>query len=128
MKETTTLRSSQQVRNALIDEIHRRGGVVHVGSAQKPGADRNIYDDVADRFDVTPEERELSIGDICPQIHFSGRKDAEKDAKRNAWEYTMLVGCQKARYEGLIYYSRQRGVWELTEAGMRFAASLRLAA
>src|SRR5579862_6273577 len=119
MKETTTVRSSVKVRNAIIDEMYRRGGVVEVGTAEEPGPDWDIYDIVADRLHVAPEERLLSVGEKCPRVVHSD----PTHAKRNAWLYTMLVGCQKGRYHGFIQYSRQKGVWELTEFGMQCASN-----
>ena len=122
MKKTTTLRSSTQVKKALILEMYRRGGVVEVGSSRSPGSGRDIYDKVADCLNVTPDERQSRISDNCPNIVDSKtRKEPAKDGKRNAWDFTMLVACQKARYDKLMYYSRQTGVWELNDAGMEFA-------
>ena len=122
MKKTTTLRSSTQVKKALILEMYRRGGVVEVGSSRKPGSGRDIYDRVADCFNVTPDERQLRVSDICPNIVDSRtRQNPANDGKRNAWDFTMLVACQKARYDKLMHYSRQTGVWELNDAGMEFA-------
>ena len=131
----TVVRTPQQLKPFILAELYSRGGLGEIGTSRKPGADRDIYVTVAKAVGVSEEEQRQTIGERCPEIFNSGRTDVEKDARRNAWDYTMLVAVQQLKdpkragkkrdLRDAYLHSPQVGVWELTQRGT--AAALRVA-
>ena len=116
------LRPPNELKPRILLEVHRRGGRAEIGESRKPGKDRGLYISVAETVGVTEEERMLTVGDIYPGIFTSGHQNAETEARRNAWDRTMLVAVQQLkdfRFGGPYIQSPQRGVWELTRLGFR---------
>jgi len=113
------LRPPNQLKPLTLVGIQRRGGRVEIAKGPKPGKDRNLYVEVAEALGVSEEDRRKTIGEINPDIFKSKRKDPEKDARRNAWDYNMLVAVQqlKDRFGGPFIASSKPGVWELTPPG-----------
>ena len=130
----TVVRTPDQLKPFILTQVYRRGGRVEIGTSRKPGVDRDIYAVVAESLDVSKEEQRQTIGERWPEIHQSGRQDAAKDAKRNAWDYTMLVAVQQLKDpkragkkrdpQDSFIYSPQVGVWELTRIGYDTAKQL----
>jgi hypothetical protein len=118
------LRPPNQLEPLILVGIQRRGGRVEIAKGRKPGKDRNLYIEVAEPLGVSEEDRKKTIGEINPGIFKSNRKDPEKDAKRNAWDYNMLVTVQHLNDSGFIV-SPKPGVWELTPAGIDEANRLK---
>ena len=118
----TILRAPNLLKPHIIAELRRRGGRSHVGERGKPGADRDLYDIVATCVGVTAPERELTLADLDPDYYSrvaAGHRATDKDADRNAWDYTMLVAVQQMKDAGLIAKGSPRGHWELTVRGLR---------
>jgi hypothetical protein len=114
------LRPPNELKPLIITEMQRRGGRVEVAIGRKPGKDRDLFAIVAEALGVSEEDRKKTIGEINPEIFKSKRKDPEKDAKRNAWDYNMQVAVQQLkdpRFGGPFIFSPKHGVWELTSAG-----------
>ena len=123
----TIIRTPADLKPIILAEIHRRGGRVVIGTSRKPGPDWDIYSIVAAALGVSAVDQQLTIGDRWPEILQSGRKAAARDAKRNAWDYTMLVAVQqlkdpkragtKRNSDDAYLHSPQVGIWELTNRG-----------
>ena len=114
------LRPPNQLKPLILVGIQRRGGRVEIAKGRKPGKDRDLYVEVAEALGVSVEDRNKSIGEINPEIYESKRKDIEKDARRNAWDYNMLVAVQQLkdhRFGEPCVVSPKIGVWELTPPG-----------
>lgn len=114
------------VEPRLVLWMWRKKGKVEVGTNQRPGKDRSfIYDGIAADLVVTQEERRLTIGEVYPPLFLPGRRaNVQNDAKRNAWDYTLQVVIQHLRKQKYAQPSEQRGVWELSEAGMQHGEEL----
>jgi hypothetical protein len=119
----TILRPPNQLKRPLMLEMLQRGGRVVVG-LKRTGADRDIYVIVAEAVGVTEKERQMTIGEIKPEIFQSQNRNAEQHARRNAWDYTMTVAVQQLkdhRWGGPFIRSVKRGVWEFTPRGYELA-------
>ena len=119
------LRPPNELKPLIIIEMQRRGGCVEIAIGRKPGKDRDLFVIVAEQLGVTADERQKTIGEINPGIFESKRKDPNKDAKRNAWDYNIQVAVQQlkdAKWFGEpLIVSSKTGVWELTPAGINEA-------
>jgi hypothetical protein len=124
MVAKTILRPPGDLKPFIVLEIYRRGGRVDIGKS-KPGPDRDIYEIVASNVGVTVEERKLIIEDLWKGIHDPGRRKNPGDAKRNVWDYTMLVAVQQLKeFQGFVQKGGKPGVWELTASGMEYGRKL----
>ena len=119
-KAKTIIRAPNLLKPHILAELRRRGGSAEVGERGRPGTDRDLYDIVAESVGVTASERNLTLADLDPEYHSrvaAGHRATDKDADRNAWDYTMLVAVQQLKEAGLIAKGTRRGRWELTVRG-----------
>lgn len=100
--------------------------MAEIGSDNKPGKDRRIIDVLADGVSVSPEERQLTIGDINPTI-----SPTDSRFSKNAWFYSLLVSIQQMKYRPYEGYQQpfftdgqKRGIWRLTDDGMDWGRKL----
>lgn len=118
----SVLRPIDEVKKNLVREMYRRGGRVHVGTKDRPGEDREVFDIIAANLGVTEEEKHLTLADIYPRV--LTWKNGTSEGKRNAWLKTLLVAVQKLRDNDKSVLESERGYWELTVSGMRYGEKL----
>ena len=92
----------------LLLELHRRGGTA--STSDKNGSGNTVFDELADRFELTAELLSITIMD-------QGRE-------RSKWENMVRWARNDLRKKGLLADKSKRGTWELTQAGIDRAKEL----
>ena len=100
-----TYPSYKEVADALLLDIFKNGGLGHEVRAL------DVYDRLADEFELTTTQREATRDDVFQDGH-SGR----------AWHNRVQWARRQLKKEGLLD-SSQHGHWQLTEAGVLRARS-----
>lgn len=87
----------QEIEKPLVEELRRRGGKARLQDKGPKG--RNVYDALADHFNLTKEER-----DAC--IYENGKP-------RSKWHNMVRYAVRSLRDAGVLKKHDQHGIWEV---------------